>query len=494
MLIPPAELDRMFSFDNQLFSLHGMFGPRLARRVGRILAEERRFLKSEIAPLTLEEDLAHAQDHNHLSWELMRRAGRQGSLTDFVPKFLGGSGGPTHYLAFFSLMEERGAVDCAYTGMLGGHILGLFCALANLRVLLRAFDQTVAHCRDEKPYVVSLAITEPSAGTDVEEYDLYPAAKLVCHAHRTSDGAVLNGRKVFISTGHMATDHVVIAPFDLKDPRENMGMFLVNRNDPGFSLGRKERKMGQRSGPASELIFEDCHIPRDRILSDPEEFPSLRGTGTFRHMLEFSLGLSRIAVGAWSTGTARGALERAVELAAATERNGRALIQEQWCQAILSDMLLNVTAARAVYLEAQFSAMLALFGRGRMFSVPDFIGRPPFTALNRFGFEKLGVRKLVGSRWARWLLHRRMRGSSPEAMANLQVMSSLAKVAGSDAAMKNCHLAVEMLGRAGLRHDRGLEKIFRDAKLLQIFEGTNQLNRLNAFNHFFGRRLGVEVF
>jgi len=79
--------------------------------------------------------------------------------------------------------------------------------------------------------------------------------------------------------------------------------------------------------------------------------------------------------------------------------------------------------------------------------------------------------------------------------ARVQFMASLAKVVGSDMAMENCHLAIEFLSKAGIRHDQGVEKIFRDAKLLQIFEGTNQLNRLNIFKHQFCRRLpGVDVF
>ncbi len=81
------------------------------------------------------------------------------------------------------------------------------------------------------------------------------------------------------------------------------------------------------------------------------------------------------------------------------------------------------------------------------------------------------------------------------ARSRIQYMASMAKVVGTDMAMENGHLAVEFLGRAGLRHDHGIEKGFRDAKLLQIFEGTNQLNRLNIFKHSIGRRLpGVEVF
>lgn len=493
MEISSSQLDRMFSFEDQSLSLYGMFGRGLGAQVARIVADERRYLKEQIAPITLSEDLKHAEDHDYLSWELLRRAGRHGRLTHYIPKFMGGIGGPTTLMAFFSLMEEMGAVDCAYTGMLGGHLLGLFVLAADLKTLFYCFDQTVAHQRDERPYVVSLAITEPSAGTDVEEYELYDRAKLICHARRAPGGAVLNGRKVFISTGHMATDHAVILPFDLKDPRNSMGIFLVNKDLKGFSLGRKERKMGQRAGPASELIFEDCFVPSERIVMDPERFGGRREV--FRDYLEFALGGSRTAVAAWSVGTARGALERSVELAATTEYRGEPLIAKQWVQAILAEMLLTVCSARAVYLEAQYALMLAGSGRGRVMSVPGFIGRPPFTRVTKWGFERLGVRRALSSDWVSALIIRRWRSMPDAAKSRLQTMSSLAKVAGSDAAMKVAGLAVEMMGRAGVRHDQGLEKIFRDAKLLQIFEGTNQLNRLNAFNHFFARHLpGVKVY
>ena len=485
--------EELFSFDNQCFSLQGMYGPRLARRVAGILADERRFLQEQIAPLTLSEDLKHAEDHDYLSWELMRRAGRHGRLTVYAPKFLGGSGGPTHLLAFMPLMEEMGAVDCAYTGMLGGHLLGLSVLLINLGFLTRTLEETVAHQFDEKPYVVSLAITEPSAGTDVEEWELYPRAKIICHARRVPGGAVLNGRKVFISTGHMATDHVVVAPFDLKDPRSTMGIFMVNREAKGFELGRKERKMGQRAGPASELIFEDCFIPKERIAHDPGDFPEHRGV--FKNALNLALGMSRIAVGAWSVGTARAALERAFELATTEKSQGRTLIDQQWAQAILTNMLNNVFAARSVYLEAQFALTLSALGRARAISAPEFVGRPPVSRLVKMGYDLLRLQKMLGSRWFRGQVFKRMKATDEDGMARLQYMSSMAKVAGSDAAMENCHLAVEFLGRAGLRHDQGLEKVFRDAKLLQIFEGTNQLNRLNIFDNFFARHLpGVKVY
>jgi len=118
----------------------------------------------------------------------------------------------------------------------------------------------------------------------------------------------------------------------------------------------------------------------------------------FRDHLEFALGGSRIAVAAWSVGTARGALERAVELAVNTEYRGRPLLNEQWVQAF-SPRCCSRHAARAVYLEAQYALMMAGSGRARMMSVPDFVGRPPFSRAVKWGFENLGVRKAMSSRW-----------------------------------------------------------------------------------------------
>jgi alkylation response protein AidB-like acyl-CoA dehydrogenase len=90
---------------------------------------------------------------------------------------------------------------------------------------------------------------------------------------------------------------------------------------------------------------------------------------------------------------------------------------------------------------------------------------------------------------------KRFIGASPEENQRIQFYSSLAKVVGSDMGMENCHRALELMGEVGVQHGAGIEKIFRDAKLCQIFEGTNQLNRLNMFKNFLARDIpGVEVF
>jgi len=248
--------------------------------------------------------------------------------------------------------------------------------------------------------------------------------------------------------------------------------------------------MGQWAGPASELIFEDCFVPEENIVLAADAYPGEAGGGKAALLLETVLGITRTMVGALSTGAARGVFERALSLAKTTRHRGRTLIHHQWAQAELTDMFLNVGKARAMYIEATFALMNNLN--------PLVSGAMP-----RF-MNSAAAARFMQNRWSRKVLHsevwrkavfRRLHAEPPENNARIQVISSMAKVVGSDMAMENAHRAVALLNQAGLRHDRGVEKFFRDAKLLQIFEGTNQLNRLNIFKHALARDLpGVEVF
>lgn len=483
----------LFSLDSCLFGLQSVIGAKRKEQLAKIIQDERKWLAEEIAPLTLSEDRKHAEDPHHLSWEMVRRAGRHGALTRFIPELLGGTalilktGG-----SWMIFSEETAAVDAAFAGLLGGHELGLLSLLSmiNLKAYQRVAEKVVAHQKDEYPFLLDLAITEPTAGTDVEEIELYPRAKLAAHAKKAPGGAVLNGRRIFISTGHMASEHLVMMTYDLKDPIGDYGAFLVPKDTPGFSLGRKERKMGQRVGPASELIFEDCFLPEEYIVVEKSAFVDL--PKALRRGLAFVLGLSRTWVGAWSTGAARGALERALALAKTNKYKGRTLINQQWVQSILSDMFINVTRARAVYRQSEiaFFSNLTDSVLDNPFSLP-FIMKGP---LARMSARNSLVKSIAHSLWLKRIIEKRALSITDERLARIHFMSSMAKVVGSDAAVENSHLAVQMLSQAGLRHDQGVEKVFRDSKLLQIFEGTNQLNRLNIFQHSMGRAMGVNAF
>ncbi len=486
----------LFDFETSFYSLTALkkYHPRLVKQIHSSWEEERRFCREELAPLVLEEDRKHAQNPDYLSWEMLRLAGKHGRLSAFIPRFMGGNA--RSGLGFSMInQEEQASVDTAFSGLMGGHGLGL-CALMvthNLRILIEVAEKIVENEKKEKPYVIDCAITEPMAGTDVEEVELYPKAKLICQAKKVPGGAILNGRKVFISTGHMASDHVILMPFDLRDPVNTYACFLVPNDAKGFSLGRKERKMGQRAGPASELIFEDCFVPEDRIVIDANKYSKEKFPGAFDSLLYTVLGITRTAVGAMSTGNARGSFERVLYLAKRTKYKGKTLLNQQWVQAILTNMYINVMMARSVYLEAQFSLLNNLEMPGM--EMPSIMNTRVATFLMKKLMKNPWWRKILFSERMQEYLVKRLTKLPQDQQARIQIMSSLAKVVGSDIAMENAHLAVEFLSRSGLRHDAGIEKIFRDAKLLQIFEGTNQLNRLNIFKNLIARHYPeVQVF
>jgi len=486
-------LERIFGFEDQFHSLEGCrkVDARLVSLLKKAWSEERRFCRDHLAPVVLEEDRKHLQDREYLSWRLVRLAGRHGRLSSFLPRLMGGRS-ELPMVMMTPLLEETASVDTAFAGLVGGHGLGLVALMLtlNMSVLNRIAGEILAREATDRPFLIDCAITEPSAGTDVEEVELYPRARLICRARRVEGGALLNGRKVFISTGHMASEHVVLLPFDLRDPINTFGCFLVPDGTPGFSLGRKERKMGQWAAPASELIFEDCFVPEDRIVMAADTYPEPEFRGRYPMILETVLGITRTMVGAISTGCARGAFERALELARNTRVRGRPLVHQQWAQAQLTDMYLNVIQARSVYLESTFALLENLHPM-----VSGSLPRLLNTGAAQRMMQTRWSRSLVNAPWWRKALFRQLLAVPPEKNARIQAASSAAKVVGSDMAMENAQRAVAMLSQAGLRHDLGVEKFFRDAKLLQIFEGTNQLNRLNIFKHALGRHMeGVEVF
>ncbi len=487
------DLEGMFRFEDHFFSLEAIkkYDSRLLNLLKKAWTEERRFCREHLAPMVLEEDRKHLEDRDYLSWRLVRLAGKHGRLSSFLPRFMGGKS-EIPMVLMTPLLEETSSVDTAFSGLVGGHGLGLTALMLtlNMKVLNRIAGEILSRENSDRPFMIDCAITEPSAGTDVEEVDLYPKAKLICRAKRVAGGAVLNGRKVFISTGHLAAEHVVLMPFDLRDPVNTFACFLVPDNAPGFSLGRKERKMGQWASPASELIFEDCFVPDENIVMAADTFTGPEYQGKYAMILETVLGITRTMVGAMSTGAARGVFEKCLDLTRNIRHRGRPLIQQQWAQAQLTDMFMNVMKARAVYLESTF-ALLDNLHPLVSGSLPRFMNTDAAQRMmrNRWALS------MMNAPWWRKIMFRQLSAMPPENNARIQAASSMAKVVGSDMAMENAQRAVALLSQAGLRHDRGVEKFFRDAKLLQIFEGTNQLNRLNIFKHALGRHLpGVEVF
>jgi len=321
----------------------------------------------------------------------------------------------------------------------------------------------------------------------VEEVELVDRGKVTCFAEKVKGGYIVNGSKIFISMGHVSTWHALIAYTDLKKPSANTLMLAVRTGMKGFTFGKHEDKMGQRACCASELIFQDCFIPDEYVLGDSRDFPNsqIRETSDLvNQIIHYVVEVTRASVGAFGTGVARGAYEHALKFAGETEVDGKLLINHEWAQIMLAEMYKNVIAGRLAYNEANYSNSL----KGGIFNflqvkplyyylkyVPQIVIDTFIVPFYRFKMTDWAIRQIF------------VEGQSMEAQKRCSGWSSIAKFFGTDMGLKNSQMALELMGQAGLRHDRGAEKFLRDSKLLQIYEGTNQLNRLNLFNCLIAR-------
>jgi alkylation response protein AidB-like acyl-CoA dehydrogenase len=176
-------------------------------------------------------------------------------------------------------------------------------------------------------------------------------------------------------------------------------------------------------------------------------------------------------------GAARGAFEAALRYASETEVNGRLLINNEWVQCLLAEMYKNVALGRLAYIEANYANSHR--GLYKILQLKPFyyylllMPQAYFDNVVAPFMEKESSQKFMGRLYYEWAKDADQRCCSG--------WGSLAKVAGTDIGIKNCQLALELMGQTGLRQDAGVEKLLRDAKLVQIYEGTNQLNRLNLF-------------
>ncbi len=252
--------------------------------------------------------------------------------------------------------------------------------------------------------LAAFALTEPAAGSD--------ATAIKTTADKVSGGYVLNGTKQFITNGGEAEIYTVIALTNKAKGIRGASALLVEKGTPGFSFGKKEKKLGIRVSATRELIFQDCFVPEDNLIGK-------EGRG-FLITLDI-LDHSRPGVAAQAVGLAQGALETAVDYALKRVQFGHPIISLGVIQSMLADMATNIEAARAL-----------LYAVARMID----------GGAKHFSEE-----------------------------------SAMAKVFASDTAMKVTTDAVQIMGGAGYMRDYPIEKMMRDAKITQIYEGTNQVLR-----------------
>ncbi|MGH4014930.1 MAG: acyl-CoA dehydrogenase family protein [Pseudonocardiaceae bacterium] len=253
--------------------------------------------------------------------------------------------------------------------------------------------------------MASYALSEREAGSD--------AAAMRTRARRDGDQWILNGTKCWTTNAGESTWYTVMAVTDPDQGSGGISAFIVHADDPGFSIGPKERKLGIKGSPTREIYFEDCTIPADRIIGDP-------GTG-FKTALQ-TLDHTRPTIGAQAVGIAQGAVDASIAYVKERRQFGQPIADFQGIQFMLADMAMKTEAARQlVYLAA---------------------------ARAERGEGKLGF------------------------------ISSASKCFASDVAMEVTTDAVQLFGGYGYTRDFPVERMMRDAKITQIYEGTNQILRM----------------
>ncbi len=252
----------------------------------------------------------------------------------------------------------------------------------------------------------SYGLSEREAGSDT--------AAMKCRARQDGDDWVLNGHKAWITNAGISEYYTVLAVTDPEGRRgSNVTAFVVEKSDPGFGFGEKERKLGIKGSPTRELHFDNCRIPGDRVVGD---------IGDGLKIALRTLDHTRITIGAQAVGIAQGALDAAAAYVKERKQFGKAIAEFQGIQFMLADMAMELEAARQlVYVAAAKS-------------------------------ERMD--------------------------ADLAFFGAAAKCFASDVAMKVTTDAVQLLGGAGYVKDFPVERMMRDAKITQIYEGTNQVQRI----------------
>ncbi len=252
--------------------------------------------------------------------------------------------------------------------------------------------------------LAAFSLSEAEAGSD--------AASLQCRAQRNGDVYVINGSKMWVTNGGEADLYLLMARTQAGEDTSKISCFVVEKDTPGFSFGKTERKMGLHSSPTRELIFEQCAIPVANLIGE-------EGQG-FKIALS-SLDGGRINIGSIAVGVAQAAFETARDYARERKQFGKPISTFQAIQFMLADMAMKIEAARLLVYEAAY---------------------------------KLDTGQNSG------------------------IYASMAKCFATDMAMEVTTNAVQILGGAGYVRDYPAERYMRDVKVAQIFEGTNQIQRI----------------
>lgn len=433
-----------------------------------LVLKTRRFARETIRPRALEIDRVADADPNYFAWDVAAAGGKLGLLSLITPRPSGGDS--DRFCLRTSIVVEEIAAGCGGMATLfGAHALGMSPLIVGGPAYWDGVMKDVnSSAFSGKPMIMAAAITEPAAGTDVEHHVHVRTARLVSHAEKVKGGYKISGVKHFISNGNVAKWITVILPEDPKRAYETTFAFLVDSDSPGFSVTKVEHKMGQRGSPAAELTFNDVFVPDDRVIGRPGDgTPAVAGV----------LAASRPVVGGIGTGIARGAFERLTEWLTSDDPAAAGLLDQQQVQLALAEMWEDIHLARQAYLDAATEFDIVSLGKMLASPLVKAAGRMPAVART----NPL-VRKRLNSSFSWSMIMRLMDHEvGDKLLTHTLGMSSMSKARGADVAVGVTNRALEIAGLdcGPLRAE--LEKCLRDAKLNQIYEGTNQLNRLESY-------------
>ncbi len=360
----------------------------------------REFAKEKIAPVAAEYD-----EKGEFPWPVVKEMAKGDFFRLWIPEEYDGMGGGVMDL---TLVTEEFSRACGGIALaLAGTALGTFPLLIN------------GHDEQKKKYLPALAsgealaafcLTEPAAGSD--------AGAIQTTAKLEGDYYILNGTKHFITNGGVARYYTVIASTNPARGTRGASAFIVEEGTEGLVFGKKENKMGIRASATSEVVFQDCKVPKENLLGR-------EGEGFMVAMK--TLDKSRPGVAAQALGIAQGAFDHAVKYARQRRQFGQSIASFQAIQFMIADMATQIEASRAV-----------------IYSVAKMID----SGSKDFGKE-----------------------------------SAMAKVLAGDVAMKVTTDAVQIFGGYGYMKEYPVEKYMRDAKITQIYEGTNQIQRSVIAHH-----------
>jgi len=375
------------------------------------LSEDEKFFQSTVRKFAREQIRPHVRemdDAGVFRKDIIKQFFEMGLMGIEIPEEYGGQGGS--FFQAILAVEELSAVDPS-----AGVIVDVQNTICNNALLKWATAEQKAKYlpRLASNMVASYALSEAGSGSD--------AFAMATRAEDHGDHYLLNGRKLWITNAAEAGFFLLFANADLAAGYKGVTAFLVEREFPGFQVGKKEDKLGLRASSTCELILDDCRVPRENVMGDV-------GKG-YKIAIE-TLNEGRIAIGAQMIGLARGALEHAVAYARERKQFGKAIGEFQGVQFELARMAVDVEAAR-----------LLVYNAARLRDA----GMPFLTE------------------------------------------AAMAKYYSSEIAEKTASRDIEVHGGVGVTKDYPVEKLYRDAKIGRIYEGTSNMQLLTIARKLIGK-------